>query len=386
MELETFDLVCLGVMLLTFALRMLVWRLVMGKPVRCVMTDVEAVAEDALPPVSVVVCVKHKFQRIDEFLSALLSQNYPNFEIIIVGDGDSDNNEIVISRMLREHDNLYITQLPNDTRNISRKKLGLTLGIKAAHHDCLVFTEADSMPVSNNWLRCIAGRFDSNHSVALGLSALERRHSPFGAFRAYDYFYANLQFLAFALLGKPYAGNGRNMAYRRDLFNLHKGFSRYRILPQGEDDLYINEVANRSNTAVALSAESIIKTRMRRYEWKNWRADRTITSRYYRRGPVAFWRTAAWTGGIFAISAAVCIADGYPFLTPENYILPGIAITCSLVLIATKAFIINSTAAKLGIKTFGPAAVVYDWIRSLIDLKYYFYRIFKKTNKLYDNI
>jgi glycosyltransferase involved in cell wall biosynthesis len=366
---------------------MLVWRIVTGKPGRCIRPAGQAIGDtNSLPPLSVIVCVKNKFQKVDKFLPALLEQNYPQFEVIIVADGYSDDNDLIIGSLLHQFDNLYLTRIPDDTRNISRKKLGLTLGIKAAQYDCLVFTEADSLPASADWLRGLASHFDGTHSIVLGLSALELRKGYLTNFCAYDYFLTNLQWLAFALFRHPFAGNGRNMAYHRSHFDNHKGFSRYRILPQGEDDLYINEIADGRNTAVELSPESTVLSNLSNYEWENWKTDRAATSRYYRRGPVAFWRLSAWMEFLFALSVLACIAVGWPFTAPFDYILPATAVICRIVLSGTKAFIINRTAEKAGLKSFGLAVIVYEWIRFFSDLKFYFFQLFKKTNKLYDKI
>lgn len=47
-----------------------------------------------------------------------------------------------------------------------------------------------------------------------------------------------------ALAGNPYMGIGRNLAYRKSLYEKHKGFADHLQLQRGEDDLFINAVAN----------------------------------------------------------------------------------------------------------------------------------------------
>jgi hypothetical protein len=66
--------------------------------------------------------------------------------------------------------------------------------------------------------------------------------------------------MGFALLGKPYMGVGRNLAYRRSLFLKAKGFNDYLGVTGGDDDLFVNAHGTADNVAVALGAPSLMKS------------------------------------------------------------------------------------------------------------------------------
>ena len=51
-------------------------------------------------------------------------------------------------------------------------------------------------------------------------------------------------------------GVGRNLSYKKDLFLRNKGFSSINHLPGGDDDLFINMVANKRNTRVVIDPEA----------------------------------------------------------------------------------------------------------------------------------
>ena len=51
-------------------------------------------------------------------------------------------------------------------------------------------------------------------------------------------------------------GVGRNMAYRKELFFINNGFNGHMAIKSGDDDLFINEVADASNTEICISKES----------------------------------------------------------------------------------------------------------------------------------
>lgn len=69
----------------------------------------------------------------------------------------------------------------------------------------------------------------------------------------------SLRYLGMALAGNPYMGIGRNLAYRKSLYEKHKGFADHLQLQRGEDDLFINAVANKYNTRVASGEDSIVR-------------------------------------------------------------------------------------------------------------------------------
>lgn len=55
-------------------------------------------------------------------------------------------------------------------------------------------------------------------------------------------------------------GIERNMAYRKRLFYENKGFSSILNIEYGEDNLFINKIANKNNTAIVISPESMVET------------------------------------------------------------------------------------------------------------------------------
>src|SRR5574344_776368 len=93
-----------------------------------------------------------------------------------------------------------------------------------------------------------------------------------------------MRYLGLAINSKPYKGFGRNMAYRKKLFYNNKGFSKYLELFRGEDDLFINEVANDINNRVETSKDSIVWIDAVEYSPLDWKKDKVsymVTSRFY---------------------------------------------------------------------------------------------------------
>ena len=201
-----------------------------------------------LPPISVIICAREESENLRRNLGAVLEQDYPLFEVIVINDGNTDESEDYLTILEEKYPHLYHSFVPDSSRYISRKKLAVTLGIKASKYEWLVFTNANCMPQSNQWLRLMARNFTSRTQVVLGYSGYERGKGWLHKRVAFDNLFTSMRYLGFALAGSPYMGIGRNLAYRKELFYQQKGFSAHLNLQRGDDDLFINHVATPENT------------------------------------------------------------------------------------------------------------------------------------------
>lgn len=217
-------------------------------------------------PASVVVYSQGNADMLAELLQSLLAQDYPAaYEIIVVNDGESADVRDTVSMLRATHSNLYLTFTPEGVVNLSRKKLALTLGIKAARYDVVVLTTPSAEIRSNHWLRRIMGNFDRDGKteVVLGYACIDpAEDDTFGKRRrSFDYVLESCRWLGVAIAGKPFRGTEYNMAYRKEAFMRNKGFAQTLNLHSGDDDIFISEIARRHNTAVELSEESIVRLR-----------------------------------------------------------------------------------------------------------------------------
>lgn len=240
--------------------------------------------ESKLPPVSIVICARDEAANMQKNLPAVLSQDYPDFEVIVVNDCSQDETEELLLELKAKYKNLRTTIIKEDQKFSHGKKLAVTIGIKAAKNEWLLLTDADCYPVSNNWIRKMAAGFSDSKSIVLGYGGYEHKKGLLNNLSRFDTFFIALQYAGFALAGKPYMGVGRNLAYRRSLFFNNKGFARHSNLQSGDDDLFINEVATKSNTAVVIDPESFTRS-IPKTTFSAWLAQKKrhlTTGKYYR--------------------------------------------------------------------------------------------------------
>ena len=120
------------------------------------------------------------------------------------------------------------------------------MGIKEARHEIVLLTDADCVPASEFWIQKMQDGYQNGIEVILGYSPYHKKPGVLNKIIRFETFHSALQYLSYALAGSPYMGVGRNLSYKKELFFRNKGFSAVNHLPGGDDDLFINKVANRT--------------------------------------------------------------------------------------------------------------------------------------------
>lgn len=201
-------------------------------------------------PVSVIICAKNEADNLARNLPSVLEQDYPEYEVIVVNDGSNDNSEILIHDLRQKYSHLRTTNIPEDRNFSHAKKLAVTVGIKAAKYDWLIFTDADCRPESDKWITTMQDNFTEKASVVLGYGGYHPEGGLLNNYIRFETAYIALQYFSFALGGFPYMAVGRNLAYRKTLFFENKGFTNHHHVLSGDDDLFVNDVATRKNTRI----------------------------------------------------------------------------------------------------------------------------------------
>lgn len=212
-------------------------------------------------PVSVIVAAHDEEQNLRELIPLLLQQQHPDFEIIVVEDRCNDGTYDFLLEATRHHEKLKMVRVVHKPDHINGKKYALTLGIKAAKYEWVLLTDADCRPVSNHWIGKVAAQAAGDVQLVLGFSPYTKTKGLLNSFIRFESFLTGIQFIGLALLGRPYMGVGRNLAYRKSLFLENKGFNGYLGVTGGDDDLFVNEHATKLNSRVCIGPEAIVESK-----------------------------------------------------------------------------------------------------------------------------
>lgn len=221
----------------------------------------KATDEADLPPVTVIICARNEEENLRNFLPSVLSQDYPKFEVILVNDYSEDDSKWLLKELTQTHPHLRVIEIAEHIRLKHGKKFAVTMGVKGAQYEHLVFTDADCQPQSDQWLRKMAAAFGTDKQIVLGYSPYLKQDGLLGLLIQFETYHTAMSYLSYALKGRAYMGVGRNMAYTKSLFFDGKGFASHMHIPSGDDDLFVNQNATRSNTAICIDPESHVWSR-----------------------------------------------------------------------------------------------------------------------------
>ena len=208
-------------------------------------------------PISVIICARDEASKLVTHLPGALVQTYPTtHEVIVVNHNSQDDTRFLLDEFKKTFKGLHIVNLEHEALGIPGKKYPLSMGIKEALYEIVLLTDADCVPASEFWMQKMQDGYSNGIEVVLGYSPYRKAPGFLNKLIRFDTFHTAIQYLSYAEAGIPYMGVGRNLSYKKDLFFRNKGFSAINHLPGGDDDLFINRVANKTNTSIVIDPDT----------------------------------------------------------------------------------------------------------------------------------
>ena len=274
-------------------------------------------------PISIIVCAKNEEENIRSLVPLLVEQEYPQFEIVLIDDASNDGTLEVFEEFEKQHANIKLVKVENNEAFWGNKKYALTLGIKAAKNEYLLFTDADCIPASKNWLATMSAEFTATKTIVLGYGAYEKiKGSLINKIIRFETLLTATQYLSWAKIGKPYMGIGRNMAYKREEFFNVRGFMDHMHVRSGDDDLFIRDAATSDNTNIALNSNSftISEAPDTLKKWFRQKRRHISTAQYYKFKHQFFLGLFHGSKFIFFILAPLILAFS-PSITANSFFI-----------------------------------------------------------------
>lgn len=305
------------------------------------------------------------FDTLGEYLEQLMNQTYDNYNVVLVCDASAQATQEIEETYQSLYPNLYVTYIPPGSHNLSRRKLAATVGIKAAKGEYVLTTLCNAIIPSDQWLSRMMHHINEGKGkqIVLGYSHQDF-HELRGSKRLYRQFLTVMSastWLGYAIAGKPFRGDNNNLLFRRDMFFAEKGYSSSTYLTNGDDDIFLSRIADGGNTAVELSAESILTTKWQSSAdsvWRDRKEGYDFTSHYLRRTPFLLqgllstfqWLALICTGLAFCIGLFAFQGNNYTMTSDVIYtvLIPVmIAIIFFIEMLLSETIIYRSTAQAL---------------------------------------
>lgn len=203
-------------------------------------------AEPRPSGITVIIAARNEERQLPELIAALDMQSHPDFEVLIIDDVSEDNTAAVIESAAVSRPWLRLIRISKPV--FPRKKSALTVGIKAATHDILAFTDADCRPPPQ-WLSLLAAAHDRHSGaghgddiVVVGHAVFDQKRGILNRFARYISLITSFQAAATIGLGIPFMAFGTNLSYRKRTFEHVGGYADGMASLSGDDDLFVQRV------------------------------------------------------------------------------------------------------------------------------------------------
>ena len=325
-------------------------------------------------PVSIIICARNEDDNLTEFLPKILTQNYPEFEVIVVDDCSHDNTENVIDEFAKIFPNLKKATIKEDDYYKHGKKYAVLIGIKATKYNNLLLTDADCYPTNDNWLQSMSSGFVNSKEIVLGYGAYKKEAGFLNTLIRFDTFLIATNYLSAAIKGKAYMGVGRNLAYKKELFYKEKGFASHYHIISGDDDLFINQACNAENTNISVSHDAITYSLPKKTfpEWKRQKQRHLTTAPHYNSAS----KTKISLAYSFQYAFHVLFFTLLFFKTTLIVAIVGLILKITLQLV-----IFNKVSKKLNEPDLWKLAFVYEFVLLVVYPIFHISKLLHKPNK-----
>jgi glycosyltransferase involved in cell wall biosynthesis len=219
--------------------------------------------------ITVIICARNENENLKKNLPLVLNQKYDDFEVVVVNDRSWDDSIEILNNFKDQYSNLKVVDIPDNNTDNFGKKLAITIGIKAAKNNFLLFTDADCQPLSEYWINEMSKGFEDEKKIVIGVGIYEKYKGFLNKIIRFDTIQIAINSLGYAKAKLAYMGVGRNLAYHQDVYYLNNGFKSHYHIESGDDDLFVNKASNQSNTQVIFNSDSITISKPKK-EFKKW--------------------------------------------------------------------------------------------------------------------
>jgi glycosyltransferase involved in cell wall biosynthesis len=209
-----------------------------------------------LIPVSIIIAARNESDNLYENLPAILNQDYPEFEVIVVNHQSIDDSNWLLIAFQQQYKNLKVIDIPKNKHLRAGKKFPITMAIKGAKHEHFILTDADCKPASSLWLKKMTFSFSSKKQIVMGYGPFVKDKGILNKIIRFDAAWIGVNYITMALAKLPYMGVGRNLGYTKSVFNSVSGFKSHYGIPSGDDDLFIQEAAQKSNYTINIDPDT----------------------------------------------------------------------------------------------------------------------------------
>ena len=322
----------------------------------------------SINPISLIIVPGHSSMALRTLVGSLLKQDYPSpFQVIVVTEkGDTDTADAIAP--FTDDERLYVTHVPESSRYVSRRKLAVTLGVKAAAHERIILTDATCQIEGDQWLRNIARHlhpdtqltiFNANESTDGNEKLKPEDQKPLSAFQRFRHHFITCSIIS----SSPWRTLSHMIAFRKSLFLDSQGYRDNLQFAAGEYDFLVSLFAHRENTVVLPPTSSaIVAEPLSPRQRRNNQLQYLSIRNHLRHARTARWRFNSYATAMYLSDLAIIAGLAAPLYLPQ----PECWLTCAVAAIAAiagyalRVYIAHRSATRLATHINAALAPIFE--------------------------
>lgn len=317
--------------------------------------------------VTVLIAAHNEYKNLKNLIPKLFEQDYPKFDVMIINDRSTDRTKRLLEEMMAIYPKLRSVTVKYTPNHVTSKKFALTLGIKVAKNDVILLTDADCIPNSDQWIRKMTAPVrEEGKTFAVGFSGYQKESGMLNRWIQFETILTALFYFSFGLWKAPFMGIGRNLSYRKSFFMDVKAFKGIWHLEGGDDDLFVNQYATGSNTAMVIDPSAMTLSIPK----SNW-SDYLIQKKRHLHAGKFYRGEDKRKIGLFSLSHALFWLGGFGLLVYFGIIQSWEQFSVVFGIILLRSLLMWRVFASASKKIQGSSNQLNTWINDLIYLGYF---------------
>ena len=214
--------------------------------------------------ISMIICLKNESENLQTNHQYWSGQLEDGDELILVDDFSSDQTFSSAEHLSSRNKQIHVISASFDRPG---KKQALIDGVNKASNEYVLVTDADCKPPLQ-WKEKMAAKVLPSTDFVLGYGPFAKHDGFLNLFQRFECVMTAMQYFAYAKAGAPYMGVGRNLLFRKNIFDpaLYKS-----ELASGDDDLLVSAKANGQNTAISIDPETFVYSEATKTWYTYWK-------------------------------------------------------------------------------------------------------------------
>ena len=216
-------------------------------------------------PLSVLIYIKNDAAVLEDFLKRIIQlEDFQKHQFLFVNHSSYDDSEEILEQFEIKYSNAKLVNVENKEAFWGSKRYAITLGIKQASNEKLIFISPNTFFENNEWLTNTSHAL--HNDFLIGYNGFTKEKGFFNILTRFYTLSQEMYHLGLGSLGKSIILNDNNIGYTSSLFFEHNGFNKRIKQYVGTQSLLYQDIGSTSTTHI--SKDLNIREA---YSWTRWK-------------------------------------------------------------------------------------------------------------------